>query len=505
MSHEIRTPLNAIIGIDTIALSDNTISELTRSQLTKIGVSANFLLSLINDILDMSMIESGRMILTTTEFDFRQFVESINTILAAQCKEKGITYDCIINGFADELYIGDRIKLQQVLINILGNAVKFTPSGGKIQMIIDEVSRDNGVANLKFTIADTGCGIDEAFLPHIFDTFAQESIGTTSTYSGSGLGLAISKSLIKLMNGSIKVRSAKRMGSSFTVELSMGVSENAARHFKYLPGVDVYSLNALVIDNDITVCQHLDSVLAEIGIKSVWVLSIKEAEKLIYDDRFNLIIIDSDFLSSNNEEVEGFWKSLNNREIITIASGYERNDYEDFVSRGNKIGAFMLKPVFPSSVVQAFQRAKNGSADISSSNTIRYNFSGNKVLLAEDNEINREIAKNILEMSGFEVSTAVNGSEAVSIYSASSTNEFSAIIMDIRMPLMDGLEATRRIRGLIRSDSKSIPIIAMSANAFDEDVRKSLQSGMNAHLSKPIDINELYKTLNTYISSSKKF
>ena len=368
MSHEIRTPMNAIIGLDNIALRDPDLPPRAREQLEKIAVSAHHLLRLINDILDMSRIESGRMALREEEFSFPGFVEQINTLVQSQCDDRGLSYTCTVDPDLGEFYIGDDMKLKQVLINILGNAVKFTPAPGQVSLDIRRVARFDGRSTLRFTAKDTGIGMDAAYLPKVFDAFSQEDAATTSSYGGSGLGMAITKNIVEMMNGDIAVSSRKGEGSAFTVTVTL---RDSAR---------------------------------------------KEA-----------------------------------------APAPQR-------------------PEAPA--------GQDGDALV-----------GRRVLLAEDIVINAEILTELLETRGVTVEWAGNGQLAVERFTQSPPGAFDAILMDVRMPVMDGLQATEAIRALDRPDSRSVPIIAMTANAFDEDVQRSLQAGMNAHLTKPVEPQRLYETL----------
>ena len=366
MSHEIRTPMNAIIGLNSIALGDAGISEATREHLQKIGTAAQHLLGVINDILDISRIESGSMSLKNAEFSFAHELEQVNAIVTTQCHDKKIRYSCNVKDGVSNCYIGDEMKLRQVLINILGNAVKFTPEGGSVSLVVEALAIDGEKCPLRFTIEDTGIGIGKDFLPRMFAAFALEDESYTSKHGNTGLGLSITKSIVELMDGHIDVESEKGVGSKFTVTVTLQKS------------------------------------------------------------------------------------SCNSRECC--ASGEQQE-----------------KP--------------------------RASLSGRTILLAEDLPVNAEIMATILSMREMKAERAENGRIAVEMFKAHEPGYYSAILMDVRMPEMDGLEATRVIRSMDREDAKSIPIIALTANAFDEDVQNSLQAGLNAHLSKPVEPNIVYKTL----------
>ena len=372
MSHEIRTPMNAIIGLDRIALNDPGISETTRDNLEKIGLSAQHLLGIINDILDMSRIESGRMSVKNEEFSFTKALDQVNTMISGQCRDKGIEYECRVKGAVDDYYIGDDMKLRQVMLNILGNAVKFTPSGGTVTFVVEAVARFNGKTTLRFIIRDTGIGMSQEFLPRLFDAFSQEDSSSTNRYGSTGLGMAITRSIIELMTGTISVESEKQKGTTFTVTVTL------------------------------TDCDRK---------------TIREEEPA---------------LQPRKDE----------------------------------------KPV-------------RETADLRC----------RRILLAEDVTVNAEIMMMVLSMREIQVDHAENGRIAVEMFEEHEEGYYDAVLMDMRMPEMDGLEATRRIRALNRSDAKSIPIIALTANAFDEDVQHSMQAGLNAHLSKPVEPDVLFETL----------
>ena len=506
MSHEIRTPMNAIIGLDTIALQEPGLSKTMEDHLAKIGISARFLLSLINDILDMSRIESGRMLLKNEEFDFHRFLDSINTILNAQCQDKGLTYECVLKGYIDERYVGDDLKLQQVLINILGNAVKFTPKGGKVQLLIEQVGRNGDNAKLCFAIRDTGEGIEENFLPHIFEAFTQENNGMTSVYGGSGLGLAISKNLVRLMDGNIDVHSVKGMGSTFMVTVKLGLPAQSLQRLQS-ETIALSALKTLIVDDDVIDCQHAEIVLKQAGIAAEWIDSGAGAVKLVIErhalhDDFRLILVDWKMPDMDGLETVRLIRKIVGPEVtILILTAYDWSEIEQ-QARTAGVDNFMRKPVFVSSVIQAYDDARLQRHHVTKHQD--YDFRGKKALLVEDNKINSEIAKRLLELKGFEVALAGNGVDAIEKFTKSKVGEFAVILMDIRMPFMDGLEAARTIRTIRKADATRIPIVAMSANAFEEDVQKSLASGMNAHLSKPLDAELMFSTLEKLIFNRKE-
>ena len=371
MSHEIRTPMNAIIGLNKIAMEDPTVSDTVREHLEKVDGSAQHLLNIINDILDMSRIESGRIAIKNEDFPFAREIEQVNSMIGSQCSEKGLNYEFRVIGKTDDYYVGAGLRIRQIVINLLGNAVKFTPKGGTVSFVIEEGPRSDSKAELRFIVSDTGIGMSEEFLPHLYDAFSQEDSSSTNIYGSSGLGMAITKRMVELMGGSIEVESVKGEGTTFTVTLALGES----------------------------------------GRK---------------DD----------------------------------AADRSAEAYED-----NKAG-----------------------------------LRGRRILLAEDVVINAEIIKMVLSQAEIKVDHAENGRIATEMFRDHDEWYYDAILMDMRMPEMDGLEATKTIRAMDRADASGIPIIALTANAFEEDVQRSLEAGLDAHLSKPVEPETLFRTLEDLIA-----
>ena len=499
MSHEMRTPMNAIIGLDSIALKEPNLPERTRSHLTKIGDSARHLLSLINDILDMSRIEIGRMSLKNEEFSFSKLLEQINIMFGAQCKTKGLTYDCNIIGNVDEYYIGDPVKLKQVLINILGNAVKFTPAPGKITFTIENAAHYENKTTLRFTIKDNGIGMDENYLPKIFEVFSQEDSTSMNAYGGTGLGMPITKNIVEMMNGNISVKSQKHVGSEFTVNVTLRKSDKSHGLEKVISAKD---LNVLVVDDDPIACEHAKLILDDLGIKAETTLTGKDALEMVKlhqarREPYNLILIDWKMPDLDGIEVTRRIRELiGNESAIIILTAYSWEEVMEEALRAG-VDRFMAKPLFAMTVMDEFTQA------IEQKNLLRedepIDLAGKRILLAEDMFVNAEIIKEILKMQDMEVDHAENGKLVVEMFEKSPPNYYDAVLMDIRMPEMDGLTATEKIRALDRADAKTIPIIALTANAFDEDVQRSLQAGMNAHLTKPVEPEHLYETIAEFI------
>ena len=500
MSHEIRTPMNAIIGLNNIAMNDPTASDQVKEYLKKIGASAQHLMGIINDILDMSRIESGRMTIRKEEFSFAKALEQVNTIISDQCHDKGLAYDCQTTGQVDEYYIGDAMKIKQVMINILGNAVKFTPKGGTIRFLIEEGKRFDRNAVLKLIISDTGIGMSEEFLPHIFDPFSQEDSSSTSKYGSTGLGMPITKSIVELMNGHIDVASKKGKGTTFTVTLTLGESDRKQRIDE--TGLVPRDMSVLVIDDDPIALEHAGIVLSQVGIscetaESGWEGIDKVRIRHGRREDYNLIIIDWKM-----PEMDGIETTRQIRNIVgtdtpvIILSSFNWDEIAD-EAREAGVDTFVSKPLFASTVMDQFAEAFPSKNAALEQRTV--DLKGRRVLLAEDVAVNAEIVKMVLTMREIEVVLAENGLAAVKLFESHESGYYDAILMDMRMPEMDGLEATRVIRSLQRDDAKTIPIIALTANAFDEDVQRSMQAGLNAHLSKPVEPEALFETLENLI------
>ena len=505
MSHEIRTPMNAIIGMSTIAAQSIGDDEQVADCISKIGISSRFLLSLINDILDMSRIESGKMLLKNEKIPTEEFLNGINSICYGQAAAKGLEYECIVDPVMDDYYIGDAMKLQQVLINILSNAIKFTNEGGKVTFSAYQRKRSKNSAHLRFTVNDTGVGMSEEFISQIFEPFSQESIGTTAIYGGTGLGLAISKNIVDMMDGKIAVRSIKGLGSEFTIDVKLGITEEEKlRHNQAKASLNFSHLKTLVVDDDVAVCESAMATLKEMGIKAEWVDSGRKAIERVEElwnakKYFDMILIDWKMPEMDGIETARRIRKIVGPDVtIIIMTAYDWIAIEHEAKLAG-VNLLMSKPMFKSSLVSAFARALNEKEEEKPVEANEFDFTGKRVLLAEDNQINTEVALMLLESKGFTVDTAENGLRALEKFSKSEAGYYDAILMDIRMPLMDGLAATTNIRHLSNEDARKIPIIAMTANAFDDDIEKSKAAGMNAHLAKPIEPERLYQVLYDFI------
>ena len=491
--------MNAIIGLDNLALNEPDISAKTADYLKKIGSSAQHLLTLINDILDMSRIESGRMIIRAEEFAFSKLIEQINMLFSEQCTEKNISYNCHITGEVADYYIGDSGKLRQVLINIIGNAVKFTPEGGAIDFTVEKTANFDGKTTLKFVVKDTGIGIDKNFLPKIFDAFSQEDTGAKSKYGSSGLGLAITKNIVDMMNGKIDVASEKNIGTTFTVTVTLlDTQKKISADIEIKP----QELNVLIIDDDAVACEHAKLVLekagiaaetAESGLKALEMVKLRQARR----EPYNLIVVDWQMPEMDGlEATRQIRKIIGEQTAIIILTAYNWDDIVDDAQAAG-VDSFIAKPLFTSNLIEEFKTALHKKKITAPK--AKADLTGRKILLAEDMQVNAEIIMEILKMREMIPEHAENGKIALEMFKKSPPNYYSAVLMDMRMPEMDGLEATVAIRALDRDDAKKIPIIALTANAFDEDVQRSLQAGLNAHLSKPVNIEVLFDTLESLV------
>lgn len=503
MSHDIRTPMNAIIGFTGIAASHIDNKERVQDCLDKIMSSSNHLLSLINDILDMSRIESGKVTLQEKECSLSEQIHNLVNMIRPQMRAKRLEFYADTIGIHDESLIFDPLKLNQVLINILSNAVKFTPPGGQVYFTISESgSEKSGFRHYRFVIRDTGVGMSNKFLEHLFEPFEREDSSEVRNGIGTGLGMAITKNTIDVMGGTIAVESEPDKGSTFTVDFDFKLQDisHIEEQIKELKG-----LRALVVDNDFHTCDSITSMLSEIGMRSEWTTSGREAvfraQKAYNDgDPFHSYIIDWLMPQTDGvETVRNIRRVIGDEIPIIIMTAYDWTDIEEEASAAG-VTAFCSKPLFMSDLRRILAQAnRSGKKRVAPSKQVKPNFSGNRVLIVEDNELNREIADEIMKNNGFETELASDGSIAVEMMRNSAEGYYDLILMDIRMPVMDGYEAARTIRELPRKDATEIPIIAMTANAFEEDKKRALENGMNAHIAKPLNISVLLSTLDEVI------
>ena len=502
MSHEIRTPMNAIIGLDTLALKKGNMDAETREYLEKIGGSARHLLQLINNILDMSRIESGHIALRTESFSLSALLEQIAAQVRPQCAEKGLSFDCRILNQTAASYIGDEGKLKEALLNLLSNAVKFTDAPGSVTLTVEQTAAFEDQSTLRFRVRDTGIGMNQAFIPRIFEAFSQEDSSYKTRYGGTGLGMAITKRIVEIMNGSIDVMSEKGVGTEVTVTVTL--KNSALEGSASEKTIDLQSLYVLVVDDEPIEAEHAKAILEEAGIRTDVCTSGQEALRMMEEQHsklrpYNLVLMDWNMPGMNGLEASAeIMKQYHNESAIVVLTAY---NWDDIQQDARRVGVenFLAKPLMASNVLEQIRRIAQRSNLSILMEKKRATLAGRRILLAENLMSNAEIMTDILELENIQVDHAVNGKIAVELFSASEPGAYAAILMDVRMPEMDGLEATATIRALPREDAKRIPIIALTANAFDEDVQRSLQAGMNAHLTKPIESDRLLMTLGELI------
>ena len=499
MSHDIRTPMNAIIGFSMIALNHIESRAQVKDCLQKVLSSSNHLLSLINDILDMSRIESGKVQIKEQECNISEQMHNLVNIIQPQVKAKQLDLFIDIFDIVNEDIIADSLKMNQIFLNLMSNAVKYTPAGGAIRLQISQktVFR-RGYGDYVFTIKDNGIGMDPEFVKHIFEPFEREASATQSGIQGTGLGMAITKNIVEMMGGTITVQSEKGQGSEFRVELSLKLqdTERNAAQIKELEG-----LRAIVVDDDCDSCESVCRMLAQIGMRAEWTTSGKEAvyrAKSAYNegDSYHTYIIDWQMPEMSGLETCRRIREAIGREVpIIILTAYDWTDIEEEAKQAG-VTAFCAKPLFMSDLKSALLAANHLiEKENESASWTEADFSGKRILLVEDNELNREIAEAILTETGFEVESAPDGTDAVDMVRQAQEHYYDAVLMDVQMPVMNGYEAATRIRQMEDKALSSIPILAMTANAFEEDKKEALKCGMNGHIAKPIDVNTLLETL----------
>lgn len=499
MSHDIRTPMNAIIGMTEIA--QRNLSDRTRVEdcLRKVHLSSKHLLGLINDVLDMSKIESGKMILNIVPMSLRNAMDDIVNIMQPQVKERNQYFDIFMQSISSEDVYCDSVRLNQVLLNLLSNAVKFTPQGGRIDIHMLQEASPLGEEYVRtlITVADNGIGMSEEFQQKIFDTFSREETDQVRQIVGTGLGMAITKSIITLMGGTIAVKSEKGKGTSFFVTLDLKKAVVREEEMK-LP-----EWNILVVDDNELLCQSAVANLEELGTYADYTLDGRRAVEMIEERHkrnqdYHFVLIDWKMPYMDGVETLREIRSRVGAEIpVFLISAYDWNDIEDEALEAS-IEGFISKPLFKSTLYERLRQYADGDAKEAEENENEVDFNGKHILLAEDMDINWEVAYEILSVFGLELQRAENGKECVEKFEASRVGFYDAILMDIRMPVMNGYEATQAIRALERED-RDLPIIAMTADAFSDDAKRCLECGMNSHIPKPLDIQECMRVLQEYL------
>ena len=502
MSHDIRTPMNAIIGFATLASANIGNEEKIKDYLSKILSSGNHLLSLINDILDMSRIESGKIHLDETKANLSEMLHDIKTIISGQIHAKQLELYMDTMDVTDEDVYCDKTRINQVLLNLLSNAIKFTSPGGTVSVRVKQIhNAPEGKGLYEIRVKDTGIGMSREFADRIFEPFEREHTSTISKIQGTGLGMAISKNIIDMMGGTIEVNTEQDKGTEFVVCLSLRL-QSERRSVEKIK--DLEGLKALVVDDDFNTCDSVTKMLIQVGMRSEWTLFGKEAvlraqQSMEINDPFRAYIIDWRLPDMNGIEVTRQIRSLGDDTPIIILTAYDWTDIEEEAKVAG-VTAICSKPMFMSDLRDSLLNALGHQKDIDEKiQPDDKEFSGKRVLLTEDNELNREIALELLKEHGFSIDTAENGAQAVEKIAASNPGYYDLVLMDIQMPVMDGYEATRRIRALDNTALSDIPILAMTANAFDEDRRVAEECGMNGFLSKPIIMDEVIKALQSVL------
>lgn len=513
MSHEIRTPLNAIIGYNTIASSDITEAKSDSDYkqtimkvadcLSKSSIATKHLLTIINDVLDMSAIESGKIKLAHDKFDFKGLINSLTTIFYSQAKTKDVEFEVIFDSLIDEWVIGDQMRTSQILTNLLSNAVKFTSEGGKVLLAIHQSSIEEKSERIHFEVSDSGIGMSEEYLEHIWTPFEQADSSISRRFGGTGLGLAITKNLVDLLGGQITVSSKQGEGTIFKVDLTFDRTEQPATKNTY----DFSKINALVVDDDASTCDYIKLLMNRFGAHCTTVTSGQDAIKAVSTaeekkEPFSICIVDWRMPKMDGLETIKHIRTVAGQDVpIIVITAY---DFTEVVDKASEVGItkFISKPLFQSTLFDLLVGiCSNQNIPVVEKST-KVHFDNSRILLAEDNTMNMEIAKRILESTGLVIESAWNGQEAVEIFENSEVGKYQAILMDVQMPIMDGYEATKKIRSSNHPEAKTIPIIAMTADAFAENVAEALNVGMNDHVSKPIDLTTLFETLKKYIKSN---
>ena len=508
MSHDIRTPMNAIVGFTAMAATHIDNKELTQDYLAKISVSSRHLLSLINDILDMSRIESGKMKIDETEVHLPDMIHDLWTIIQSQVKAKSLELFIDTKDVRNEDIITDKLRLNQVLLNILTNAVKFTPAQGTISFrIIEKPISAKGMTSFEFRIKDNGIGMSDEFLKTIFEAFTREQNSTVNNTQGTGLGMAITKTIVDLMGGTINVTSAVGKGSEFVVNIPCKISDKPT---ELKPLRELQGLRALVADDDTDTCLSVCSMLRGIGMHPDWTNYGREAvirAKEAYEqaDKFSVYIIDYLMPDLNGiETVREIRKVIDDDTPIIILTAYDWSEIEAEAREAGVTG-FCSKPLFLSDLrnVLAQRSCFNSKSEPEPEQGSAPDFTGKKLLLAEDNEMNQLIAVSILENAGFDIDIAGDGEQAVEAVSSAPAGTYDAVLMDIQMPKINGYEAAKRIRALDDPKKSSIPIVAVTANVFEEDRKIAMEAGMNGHLAKPYDVKQIIDTLKKLLDNKE--
>lgn len=504
MSHDIRTPMNAIVGMTTIAGAHLNDPERVQACLRKISLSSKHLLSLINDILDMSKIESGKLTIAQEPFNFAELITEVVELVRPQAEEKNQVFEFQPERLEKEGVVGDPLRIRQVCINILSNAVKYTPEGGTITLEISQRSSlYKGCQNFVFRCADTGIGMDPEFMTRLFQPFERSDHPQARNENGTGLGMAITKNLVDLMNGEIQVTSTAGQGSVFTVILPLPLQSQTEEQIP----ASWQDAHILVVDDDPKIGEEAGELMSELGLRCDYrdkgeaaLDAAEQAQRA--KDPYRLIVIDWKMPGlSGLETVQALRQKLGAQPEIVILSAYDWSDIEE-QARQSGVSGFLTKPFYRFKICRLLNELEDERREPAEVKPVITDFSGCRLLLAEDNEINREIAREMIaSLITVQLDEVADGQAAVDRIAASPEGYYNLVLMDIQMPRLNGYEATRQIRKLNRRDSKTLPIVAMTANAFEEDVRLAMQAGMNAHFAKPIDMDRLAEILRRFLSN----
>ena len=506
MSHDIRTPMNAIVGFTALAQTHMDNPELVQDYLSKINTSSTHLLSLINDILDMSRIESGSVKLDEKAVHMPDLLHDLRTMIQGMIHSKQQNLYIDTQDVQHEDVITDKLRLNQILINIVGNAIKFTPVGGDIIIhLVEKPCATSDYAAYEFSIKDTGIGMSPAFLGHVFDTFAREQSATVSGIQGTGLGMAITKNIVEMMGGTITAESEEGKGSKFTVTLTLRLADKPVKHE---PIAELQGARALVVDDDIETCRSVCKMLRSIDMQPDWTVTGREAVLRAQDaadlnEEYKVYIVDYLMPDMNGiETIRRIRRVIKEDVPIIVLTAY---DWADFEKEAREAGAtaFVAKPIFMSELRSVLTQPVQMDEQTPKSMEAAVDYRGKRVLLVEDNALNREIASAILGETGIQIDCAEDGIEAVNRINEAPEDTYDLVLMDIQMPRMDGYTATREIRTLRNNRKANIPIVAMTANAFEEDRKKAFECGMNGHIVKPIDIKEIASVLDPILKESR--
>lgn len=500
MSHDIRTPMNAIMGMTDIAEAHLDNRDRVKDCLRKISLSSQHLLGLINDVLDMSKIESGKMTLSNSEMSLPELMENVVAIMQPGLKQKSQQFDVRLLNMRHEWLLCDSLRLRQILINLLSNACKFTPVAGRILFEVEECPLERpGTASFRFEISDTGIGIQPEFIEQIFDPFSREKDSRVDKIEGSGLGLAITKKIVEQMDGTISVKSQPGSGATFVIYLPFEICSGKELDNR-LP-----DLSLLVVDDDLVVCEQTARILRELGAAVEYQTDGREAVQKAAEahrrgEDYDAVILDWQMPGQDGIETARMIRRETGADIpILLISSYDWSEIEEkALSVG--VNGFVMKPIFASTLCRKLRESVFGESAGSPGRTRKENFSGRRFLLVEDNELNREITTELLSSAGATVEYAADGAAGVRKFEESPTGYYGLILMDIQMPVMNGYEATMRIRSMAREDAGCVPILAMTADAFAEDITEAKNSGMNGHLAKPLDFSTMVHEISKYIS-----